>query len=477
MTLPPLWPHQQKALDIALNKYSLLFEPGCGKTRTALELAKKHKVSSVIIFAPLNVCRNWIKEIEQNFPNPTIYLCAGQTSNKKLEALRSFKNATTQTFLICNIEALRSQNYTDIIKATNCNFIIADEFHCFKNSESKQTKGLLSILKKLNPTYFYALTGTPCPAGEVDLYTLLYVMGKTNLNFFCWRKKYFVDHNERWRGRSGYFPDYKINASLKPELSKILNSVSMVVKKEEVLELPEFVRTSLYYQLSNAQRKNYESMLEYLFAGDDNTELTAANVLSRTLRLQQITAGLLDDNKYDDGRLKVLEDAIDIIDNTDRHAQFIIWTIFKFTYKQIGEVLDKRGITFAFLTGEQSAQERFENIEDFQEGYCRVLIAHPKAGGVGVNLTKASFAVYYCKGFSLTDDLQSEARNYRAGSEQHKKITRIDILAENTIDEDITEALINKKTTQDFIMNLKGKYGHSDNAKPSNGIVNAKTKA
>ena len=72
-----------------------------------------------------------------------------------------------------------------------------------------------------------------------------------------------------------------------------------------------------------------------------------------------------------------------------------------------------------------------------------------------MNLTAASYGIHYLKNFSLTDDLQSEARNYRGGSEIHKKITRIDIVAEDTIDEDITKALAAKKTVQEFIMGLK----------------------
>jgi Superfamily II DNA/RNA helicases, SNF2 family len=97
------------------------------------------------------------------------------------------------------------------------------------------------------------------------------------------------------------------------------------------------------------------------------------------------------------------------------------------------------------LTGDIDAEERFENIRKFQAGEVRAIIAHPKAGGVGVNLTAASYSIHYSRSYSLTDDLQSEARNYRGGSERHKRITRIDIIAEDTIDEDISAALKSKK--------------------------------
>ena len=58
------------------------------------------------------------------------------------------------------------------------------------------------------------------------------------------------------------------------------------------------------------------------------------------------------------------------------------------------------------------------------------------------------------------DDLQAEARNYRGGSERHERITRIDIVTPDTIDEDIMEALRAKRSVQDFILGLKRKHGH-----------------
>jgi SNF2 family DNA or RNA helicase len=207
--------------------------------------------------------------------------------------------------------------------------------------------------------------------------------------------------------------------------------------------------------MSEEQAKHYTTMREYLFAADDNgNEVTATNILSRTLRLQQILAGIIGEGEViDNPRLKALEYAIEMTGS----EQFIIWTIFQPTYKQIGKVLEAKGITYGLLTGEQDQKIRDQNMADFQAGKLRCLIAHPRAGGVGVNLTAASYSIHYTKSFNLVDDMQCEARNYRGGSERHDRITRIDIITQGTIDEDITYALRAKKTAQDFIMNLKGK--------------------
>jgi hypothetical protein len=85
--------------------------------------------------------------------------------------------------LIINIECLRSDDYIDALLLCDFSFIIADEFHNFKTPSSLQTKGLIKLLSKQRPKHFYALTGTPAPQGEIDLWTTFVTMGKTELPF------------------------------------------------------------------------------------------------------------------------------------------------------------------------------------------------------------------------------------------------------------------------------------------------------
>lgn len=475
MVSPPLWQHQRDAIAKAGPRFALHFDPGTGKSRTAIELLRKaairtegdclvHSVFKVIIFAPLNVCRNWENEIKEYLGSPyETFIVAGGTKDKKLKELEKFARygGHKHAFLICNIESLRSKEYREILIRTGTTFIIADEFHNFKTPTSLQTKGFLYLLDCLRPKYVYMLTGTPAPQGYIDLWTTFKVLGRTHDIFFVWRKKHFEDKNFRRRGYAGYWPDYRIREKSKLIFEDWLAEGSLTAKKDEVLDLPPMLYTNIYAEMSNEQKKHYETMREFLFAVDaDGNELNASNLLSRTLRLQQILAGFLGDVAIDDNpRLAALDAAIDKCEQGgaegDAPQQFIIWTIFRATYGQLGERLTSRGIEFATLTGDDSAEARHDAMERFQAGRLRALIAHPKAGGVGVNLTAASYSIHYTKNFSLVDDLQAEARNYRGGSERHKRITRIDIITPDTIDEEISKALREKKSVQDFILGLK----------------------
>lgn len=465
----PLWSHQQSAISRASKRFALFFDPGCGKSRTAIELYKKavepeknspdRKIRALkaIIFAPLNVCRNWENELKKYLGcDYKAYLVAGQSKAKKLGILAEFVKNTgvdLPTFLICNLECLRSVEYRSLLIKSKAKFLIVDESHNFKSATSLQTKGLLELDRTLNPDYLYLLTGTPAPQGEIDLWSTFSLLKKTNDNFYVWRRKNFIDKNERRRGHRNYWPEYICTPEVKDRIKKQLQECSVVAKKNEVLDLPPLLRTNIYAEMSREQAKHYENMHEYLFAIDsEGEELNASNLLVRTLRLQQILAGFIGDKPMiENPRLKALEAAIDLTNG----AQFIIWTIFQPTYAQLHVMLDKMGISHGHLTGEIIPAARQENMERFQTGIYRALIAHPKAGGVGVNLTAASYSIHYTRSFSLVDDLQCEARNYRGGSEIHDRITRIDVITPNTIDEQISEALREKKTIQDFILSIK----------------------
>ena len=80
------------------------------------------------------------------------------------------------------------------------------------------------------------------------------------------------------------------------------------------------------------------------------------------------------------------------------------------------------------------------------------MIANQTAGGIGINLTAASYSIFYSRNFSLEADLQAEARNYRGGSEVHKKITRIDLVAADSIDSLVVEALAKKENISEQIL-------------------------
>ena len=94
--------------------------------------------------------------------------------------------------------------------------------------------------------------------------------------------------------------------------------------------------------------------------------------------------------------------------------------------------------------GETESDERQEIVDRFQDPDSGLIyfVGQPRTGGYGLTLTQAKTVIYYSNNFDLEIRLQSEDRAHRIG--QTSKVTYIDIVAENTVDERILKALRNK---------------------------------
>jgi SNF2 family DNA or RNA helicase len=228
------------------------------------------------------------------------------------------------------------------------------------------------------------------------------------------------------------------------------------------MDLPPLVRTAIPVPLAKEQKRVYDDMkadfIAYLATGE---AVVAQIAITKALRLQQIVSGYVKTDMGEEITLKEnprLDALEELLEDRAPSEKIIIWACFNENYAQIRGVCDKLGLPFVELHGGVSGKDRQKNIDKFQtDPACRIMIANAGAGGVGINLTAASCTIFYSRNFSLEHDLQAEARNHRGGSEIHSKISRIDLVAENTIDQVIMEALANKLDLSTSILSLKNK--------------------
>ena len=95
------------------------------------------------------------------------------------------------------------------------------------------------------------------------------------------------------------------------------------------------------------------------------------------------------------------------------------------------------------IYGEVSQQDRMVAVDRFQKDpKCRFFVGNPTTGGYGLTLTAAKYVIYYSNNYNLEVRLQSEDRAHRIG--QTKNVVYIDIIAKDTIDERIVQALKKK---------------------------------
>lgn len=268
-------------------------------------------------------------------------------------------------------------------------------------------------------------------------------------NFFTFRNKYMFDKNANWVGKKK-FPDWQPRSELYPELTKKIYSISTKISKKEALPyLPDLVEMKLFVELSTEQSKLYSEMKrDFITWVNAQSVVVAQLAITKMLRMQQIICGHVNDDEgnvhyiKENPRLGVLEDQL--LQLVGEH-KVIVWHTFKADATLIGRMLEKNKIEHVYINGDQDVNEKQRAMDAFNTmASCRVLVGNRRAGGIGINLIAADYSVVYSRNFSLGEEEQSKARNHRRGSEIHEKIIKIDLVAKETIDETLAEALRSK---------------------------------
>lgn len=462
-----LWQHQVKALELVQASklgLALHMDPGTGKTAVAVKwieglfqadertpLAEEERA---LIFTPPVVCAQWLKEFETFTSLAPLAVTAIGSSTKKIKAITSGAK-----IIVTNYESVRSKDVVKAIYDFKPTILVCDESHRVKSSSAMQSKEIAKLSRMCR--HRMNMTGTPMTNSELDLFQQFLILdgGATfGNNFWTFRAKYFEDVNASRRGTHTYFPNWQVRKGAREQIANILSKRSFVVRKSECLDLPDMVYKEIEVEMSPEQARAYNEMkTDFLTTLEDakGTEQVAVGrlVITKVLRLQQIVSGFVgveegDEVSFKDNpRLDALEDLL-----TDLTKPVIVWACFRKNYEDIASVCEKLKLTYGYLTGGQNPSQREETIQAFRRGEVQVLIANQGAGGVGVNLIEAPNAIYYSRDFSLEKDIQSEARNYRGGSEIHEKVTRYDLVAKGTIDVEILKALRAKKDVLEYLL-------------------------
>jgi SNF2 family DNA or RNA helicase len=478
----PLWKHQIGAIRTAEKEpdLGLFFEQGTGKSRTMIEILRRlyaleGRLVPTLILCPVIVCENWKREFAMySRINPgSIVILGGKGSDRKIDLEEIVLNKYPR-IIITNYESMQMDPILRLIHQWQPEVLICDESQRLKSPTSVRAKAVASVaaLTKHN----YILTGTPILASPADLFMQFMILdrGATfGKNFFIFKKQFFEDKNASFKGRSHYFPKWEVKAGAEGIISRMIQPKALRVLKKDCLDLPPFVRQIVTTEMSKEQKKAYAEMYrDFVTYIEQPTKEPAAVVAQmaavKALRLQQIVSGFAgaEDGAIpfkDCPRIKVLEE---LLEDLTPHHKVIVWATWHANYKAIEDLCAKMKIGYKSLTGLVGHKDREDNMDAFRNDQrIRVMIANQSAGGVGVNLVEASYAIYYSKGFKLEDDLQSEARNYRGGSEIHQKVTRIDIICPGTIDELVTDALAKKQRVSDEILSWKDKINDIDKQK------------
>lgn len=387
-------------------------EMGLGKTIQAIyviqSMVGKNRMPVLVVVTAANLA-NWIREIEKFAPNLMISVHAGSSrAGASQHIYLGDVLITTYQIVLRDVAFL-----TDI----NWSLIVLDEAQNIKNFESKQAKAVCKLPKRSA----IAITGTPIENSLSDIWSI-----------FQFLHPALLGTKDEFRDR---FPDTNSAADL------LSRSIAPFVVRRCVLEvaddLPE--RTDIFVPvfLSSPMNRAYSEVR-------DREDLAA---LPKVQALRQICAvsreHQFDSNKVD----RLLELARGVFESGDKAIVFASFTeTIDLLARRVAQM--SPGIFVETLDGRKSPTERQQIIDIFQDVQgAGVLIANPKAAGVGVNIQAANYVFHFNPEWNPALIAQASARAYRRG--QTKNVFVYYLYYKGTIEEYVLEKLEQKQGLQD----------------------------
>lgn len=384
---------------------------------------------------PLSICGVWEEEFSKfaDF-DYELAILKGNTA-KKTKLLQKMQRHRLQVAVVNYESVWRLEKE---IAKWNPDFIIADESHKIKTHNIAASKAMHRLGRKTK--YRMILTGTIITNKAIDVFSQYKFVDPTIFgnSFYAFRNKYFD-----MVGYGNHTPVLK--KSMEPELKEKIHSIAFRATKAECLDLPPVTDIIQYTELEPKAINIYQSLVKDSFAELSNCEITVTNVLTKLLRLSQLTGGFLGSdggNTYQQVSRAKMEALEDIIDEAVQSGEkLVVISRFIPEIKSIEKLLNKKRILYSIVSGE--IKDREEQIRKFQnDPKVSVFIGQVATAGLGITLTAASTMVFYSLDYSMSNFEQTKARIHRAG--QHKNCTYIYLIAKNTVDEKVLTTLQNK---------------------------------
>ena len=404
---------------------------GLGKTvqliAHLLDRQATHTEPSLVI-CPTSLLGNWRRELARFAPTLRTAVYHGPSRNpRELDEV---------DVVVTSYGVLVSE--TDNLASRSWDVVALDEAQAIKNPDSQRARAA----RELQANHRVALSGTPVENRLDELWSLFAFMIPGLLGPRGTFRREVAIPVER-------FGDADVAERLKrgvaPFILRRLKSDPTIIS-----DLPEKFERVEWTQLTTEQRDLYKQVT------DDHLEMLASaepkarrgQVLALLTALKQVCnhpAQLHGQTGPLAGRSGKLDRTTALLKNIrENNEQAILFT----QYRVMGELLathlrDTLGISTPFLHGGVSVANREEMVADFQAGATPVLLISLRAGGTGLNLTRATHVLHYDRWWNPAVEDQATDRAYRIGQKRdvfvHKLVT------EGTLEERIDSLLTDKR--------------------------------
>ncbi|MEP7009948.1 MAG: DEAD/DEAH box helicase [Acidobacteriota bacterium] len=410
---------------------------GLGKTIQLLAHLAARKAQGLpagrpsLLVVPKSVVPHWADEAARFTPGLRLGIFHGADRHVLAGNLGSYDVlVTTYATLRLDLPRLREMEF---------DLVVLDEAQAIKNSASQTAKACRLIRSRLR----LALTGTPIENHLGELWSLFEFLNPGLLGAL----PVLSDH----AGRSWLPP-----AAL-ATVARALSPLLLRRTKDQVLtELPPKTEQTLFCELSAKERKRYDQLRDHyrqVLLGKAAPSLNGAKiiVLEALLRLRQAAchAALIDPGmlKEPSAKLDALLEQIAEIEAGGHKA--IVFSQFTKFLAIVRDRLDRSGVVYEYLDGK--TVDRRAKVDRFQnDPTCSLFLISLKAGGVGLNLTAASYVFLLDPWWNPAVETQAIDRAHRIG--QTRAVFAYRLIARDTVEEKIIELQKEKRALADAIV-------------------------
>jgi superfamily II DNA or RNA helicase len=451
-----LRPYQQRGLTwLAQTAESgfgacLADDMGLGKTIQIIALLLHHRAktggdgSPALLICPTSVLGNWEHELRRFAPGLRVVRHHGRTragSATELERLCKGASVVLTTYVMARMDA-------ELLGTRTWSHLVVDEAQNIKNPVAQQAVAVRSI----PADHRIALTGTPVENRLAELWSILEFANPGLLGSLGEFRRKFAVPIER-------FGDAKARETLKkmvgPFVLRRLKTDPNVIQ-----DLPEKQEYKVYCTLTREQATLYQATVDMAMARITGTSglKRRGNILALLTALKQICnhpdhylkerEGKLSGRS---GKLARLTEMLEEVIAEGDHA--LVFT----QYREMGDLLvehfrSQLKVAVPFLHGGVVAEKRDEMVATFQTDpdAAPILILSIKAGGTGLNLTRANHVFHFDRWWNPAVENQATDRAFRVGQTRDVQVHKM--IVTGTVEEKIDEILESKRSLAESVI-------------------------
>lgn len=451
--------------------FGLFFEMATGKTRTALEFCRQQGYKRVLVVATRNclVEQTWQNEMKRIHAELDTYGVFGwyslvdpkltvkeKTARLKASLQDEHIELFEHMFYLVHYDIIWREPLGELLLNEPWDCVILDEAHHIKAAGSKVSKFFARWpkSKKNSNAYRLGLTGTPLPNSPLDAYGLFRYLDPT---IFGTR---YDDFENRYAVMGGFNGYQVLRYRNLREMQEKMWSISEYVRSEDAVELPDETHYTYTADMEPEAAKIYREVDKEFVAEFQGDTIIADNILTKMLRLQQLTSGHTATNVEDAGHFwshkinllkTILQDMpvkVDMSQDSGWIAKepLIIFARFTVDIARIKDVCREADYVVGELSGRKNELQAWHN------GGINCLVVQMQAGSEGIDLTRARVAIYYSKSPGLGTYRQSLYRIRRPN--QKKPCIYVHLVMRNTVDEDIEKANASKMDIIEYLLSV-----------------------